>query len=214
MPVISNKLDRCSTGCTIASASTIAYGSNAVASGNQSIAIGSGVSASAGKAIAIGNNCKANASYAIALMNGSTASAANALAIGTSLTAAHDKSYVYGDLASSTGKRQFIWSATTSSYYPVEMSGTFNIDPENGISGFYIGLSSLDDILNERCIDGMLSDVQLCGTQLVFSFNNDASTAPISIDLSSFDEKTDEVSALAMQVSSLVLAKQDKLEQA
>ena len=30
------------------------------------------------------------------------------------------------------------------------MSGTFNIDPENGISGFYIGLSSLDDILNER----------------------------------------------------------------
>ena len=41
---------------------------------------------------------------------------------------------------------------------------------------------SCDDFM----VDGMLSTAELCGTTLILTFNTDAGTAPISIQLSSF----------------------------
>ena len=39
--------------------------------------------------------------------------------------------------------------------------------------------------------DGMLSSAELCGTQLVLKFNTDASSAPISVELSNFVDNYD-----------------------
>ena len=38
--------------------------------------------------------------------------------------------------------------------------------------------------------DGMLSTVELCSGQLIFNFNTDAGTSPISIALSNFIDET------------------------
>ena len=52
---------------------------------------------------------------------------------------------------------------------------------------------------NDFIKDGMLSTAQLCGTTLVLTFNTDASSQPISVELSSFvdnyDSKISDLSA-------------------
>ncbi len=53
--------------------------------------------------------------------------------------------------------------------------------------------------------DGMLSAAELCGTQLVLTFNTDAGSQPISVDLSNFvDNYDDKVTYLSSAISSKI----------
>ena len=53
--------------------------------------------------------------------------------------------------------------------------------------------------------DGMLSTVELCGTTLVRSFNTDAGSTPISVELSSFvDNYNDKIAYLSDNIDQKV----------
>ena len=153
---------------------------------------------------------------------------------GDRLSSSHNWSMMLGGYAKSTNDNQFIWSHGDSSspYQPKNEQGTFNIDPTNGISGFYIKDKSLAELLSSKvdssqlsdiynsikigyvssynaiylssesyitsvdCTDfikdKMLSTVELCGTCLVFTFNDDAEKQPISVEMSSFADNYDD----------------------
>ena len=105
------------------------------------------MSAIAGKTIAYGYRCKSSSSYSVT--------------IGSALSAEHERSYVYGNNTKTTANRQFVWNAISGSttsdiaskYNPKAEAGTFNINPLNGISGFYIG--------QDNFIQCVLSAVQM-----------------------------------------------------
>lgn len=62
----------------------------------------------------------------------------------------YDYSYVIGYNAYDKAQNQWVWNGNTSETYQAKGStGTFNVNPVNGISGFYVGLSSLNDYHNE-----------------------------------------------------------------
>ena len=56
-------------------------------------------------------------------------------------------------------------------------------------------LSAGDNITSVDCADfikdGMLSTAELCGTTLVLTFNTDAGSSPISVEMSSFVDNYD-----------------------
>lgn len=164
-------------------------------------------------------------------------------------------SHAAGIKAYANDKYSFAWSGISSTPYPSNGVGTFNINPIGGSNGFFIGTSSLADYITDaqptvpsdlssftnspgyltktsadldfqpkgeylmpndvamsyddqtiwlsskdyvtsvNCSafikDGMLSTVELCGTTLVLSFNTDAGSAPISVELSDFADNYD-----------------------
>lgn len=104
----------------------IAMGINAVASGNSrtlnSIAIGTDVTAFGHRAIAIGSGNVTKANDAIAM----------------------------GYNSYSKDSYSFAWNGDTSyGQYQSHGTGTFNINPDGGINGFYIGANNLSAILSE-----------------------------------------------------------------
>jgi len=67
---------------------------------------------------------------------------------GKSTSAFGEYSHTAGQSVSSMAAYSFAWSGRGAQYkVPAERSGTFNIDPVNGLSGFYIGDSNLSLML-------------------------------------------------------------------
>ena len=67
---------------------------------------------------------------------------------GKETKALHECSHAAGFRAASTANRQFVWNGKNANYNAVGLIGTFNVNPENGPSGFYIGNESLCSIIN------------------------------------------------------------------
>lgn len=80
--------------------------------------------------------------YARAIGNNSIATKDRAVVVGENLSGINSYALMLGRGAQSTADKQFIWNAGVigqPTYAPVASSGTFNINPLNGIKGFYIG---------------------------------------------------------------------------
>ena len=81
-----------------------------------------------------------------------------------------------------------------------------NLDYVSSSKAIYLSagshVTSVD--CNDFIKDGMLSTAELCGTTLVLTFNTDASSAPISIEMSSFVDNYDsKINQLSDDISSL-----------
>ena len=85
----------------------------------------------------------------------SIANADNSYANGVQVSAMNYRSIALGYNTSTTNQGQFVWNGYTSkqkSYTPShEIQGSFNINPTDGLSGFYIGNKNLASYLNELC---------------------------------------------------------------
>ena len=112
----------------------LAIGENALATGESSFSLGDS-EASGRFSFGIGGYATGDASVAF---QGGLASDLLAFSI--------------GDLAYATNRNSFVWNGRSISYgiYGSHGSRTFNINPDLGTSGFYIGETNLQTYLNQR----------------------------------------------------------------
>ena len=199
------------TALTIGSrASGKTIGSPSLVVGQQAAATAAGVAigyqseSTANNTLANGQLCKAGGAASHAEGYGSQTTQQRSHADGYYAKANHAYSYVWnGDTSTST------------TGYASNGVGTYSINPVDSINGFYIGSKTLAQYLDEACDvsaayqnkhiklsangqvvgdidcadfikDGMLSTAELCGTQLIFKFNTEADSHPISVELSNF----------------------------
>lgn len=115
-----------------------AFGYNSTASGHYSTADGSGCTASGTGSMAFGQLTTASAGFATAFGRSTVASGAYSLAIGAQAIASDFCSFVWNGYGEEP------------SGYSSHGEGTFNINPVNGSSGFYIGETNLQTLLDEK----------------------------------------------------------------
>lgn len=114
-----------------------AEGRETAAEGKQSHATGQ-------ETKAIGDNSTTFGLETIARGEQSIAGGTNTLAVG-------DNSIALGVSVSANGNNTFAWSGVSSDTgYLSKGIGTFNINPVNGVSGFYLGDKNLGTVLNEN----------------------------------------------------------------
>ena len=92
-------------------------------------------------ALGQGNDVSGTGSYAIGYFN--DLSSGNTIALGRYLKMQHNGSMGAGIRAYSSNTYQFVWNpgstSTTAYFTPSGGKGSFNINPENGLRGFYVG---------------------------------------------------------------------------
>lgn len=59
--------------------------------------------------------------------------------IGDHLSSSFNWTTVLGSYAKSTASHQFVWNAKNPVYAPNAVSGSFNVNPIDGLNGFFIG---------------------------------------------------------------------------
>lgn len=128
---------------------SIAYGFNATASGAFSQAFGFLTKSSGLYSSAYGNNTISSGTYSFSAGQASTASGNYSIAIGNQSQALEDGSISLGFAAVSSNENAFTWSGFPPYYYSHGI-GTFNINPLTGPSGFYIGETNLQTLLDEK----------------------------------------------------------------
>lgn len=118
-----------------------AIGSNNSATGGICTAIGLQANATGENSTAIGYLPTASGKYSNAIGVVSTASGSNAVAIGTKSVASHIGSFVWNGTDKT---RPIQWTA-----YNSQAVGAFCVNPINGLSGFYIGDKTLQQVIDE-----------------------------------------------------------------
>jgi hypothetical protein len=104
-------------------------------------------------AVAIGKSNKVSCSSGVSIGDTNTISGQNAVAIGTLNNANGKYAIAMGGKARANSDGSFTWSGSDKVHiaiYPEYFDhgkGTFNVNPAGGLSGFYIGEQSLNDIL-------------------------------------------------------------------
>lgn len=126
---------------------SFAHGMNAVASGTAAAAIGQDVSALGDRSVALGLGSSASGYDNFAVGHSAAASGNYSMAEGAYISAKHGYSRVEGISAATTASRQFVWNpgGNAGFYSPKNLTGTFNVNPSGGISGFYVGNKSLSE---------------------------------------------------------------------
>ena len=159
---------------------SVSEGSNNIASGNYSHAEGVNAFAGAYASHAEGDSCSAysRASHAegrntiVSGLGGhaegyETRAGANAHAEGYGTSAIGSASHAAGRYAAATNINTWIWngdnSRSFSNPYTSTVSGSFNINPVNGISGFFIGTESLSAIIRSS-VEAILAEHGITGT--------------------------------------------------
>ena len=94
------------------------------------------------RAAAIGTNNVASGSNAIAFGRDNTANSATAIALGRSNTAGGTFAMATGSGAVASNNYSFVWNRSTTRYGS-HGTGTYNVNPQNGIYGLYIGEQNL-----------------------------------------------------------------------
>lgn len=97
---------------------------------------------SGARAAAIGTNNVASGSNAIAFGRDNTANSATAIALGRSNTAGGTFAMATGSGAVASNNYSFVWNRSTTRYGS-HGTGTYNVNPQNGIYGLYIGEQNL-----------------------------------------------------------------------
>lgn len=115
-----------------------AFGYNSTASGHYSTADGSGCTASGTGSMAFGQLTTASAGFATAFGRSTVASGAYAFAIGSQAIASDSCSFVWNGYGEEP------------SDYSSHGENTFNVNPVSGPSGFYIGETNLQTLLDEK----------------------------------------------------------------
>lgn len=122
---------------------TYAYGYGSHAEGIDTYAYGTGSHSNGNKTSAYGDCAYSNGLNVTVSGNYSTG-------FGTAVSAIGEYQFLTGKRISSNANNTFGWSGTPSIYViPNERTGTFNIDPMDGISGFYIGDRPFSQIIND-----------------------------------------------------------------
>ena len=125
---------------------SVAAGTNAVASGYCSASFGYGAKARGRYSFAHGLDSIANDYCSFAVGEGAVANSSRSVAMGYILTAnAHD-SIALGNHVFSAHPYAMAWSGSSAStQYNSHGNGTFNVNPEGGLAGFWIGETNLHD---------------------------------------------------------------------
>lgn len=138
-------------------AGSLVNGANCSAQGVYAHAEGDMCSATADYAHAEGVKTKASGIYSHAEGKSSTSSGLYAYANGDWAFANGDYSFALGYKVKTgddreSGKRAFAWNGDVNieNYFSSHGEGSFNINPKNGILGFYIGEKNLQDIIDAR----------------------------------------------------------------
>lgn len=125
-------------------------------------------------ATACGNAASAEGSWSFA--NGKSAytgpESFSGAAIGGQVSAIATNTFACGAYALAANSRSFVWNGSNNpnNIYTTSADGSFNINPENGISGFYIGGKTLHDYLSD--ISSQQSEVQPAPSETVINNNN------------------------------------------
>ena len=107
-------------------------------------------------AVAIGKSNKVSCSSGVSIGDTNTISGQNAVAIGTLNNANGKYAIAMGGKARANSDGSFTWSGSDKVHiaiYPEYFDhgkGTFNVNPAGGLSGFYVGEQSLNDILSAK----------------------------------------------------------------
>ena len=135
---------------------TVAMGYNNKAQKQDSIAIGQNNNVAGSPAVAIGKGNNVSCTNGVCIGDTNTISGTNAVAIGTMNKANGDYAIAMGGKARANSDGSFTWSGSNKAnivLYPQYFDhgkGTFNVNPVGGLSGFYIGEQSLNDILSSK----------------------------------------------------------------
>lgn len=135
---------------------TVAMGFNNKALMQDSIAIGQNNNVAGSPAVAIGKDNKVSCTNGVSIGVTNTISGVNAVAIGTLNNANGSYAIAMGGKARANSDGSFTWSGSDKAnvvIYPQYFDhgkGTFNVNPAGGLSGFYIGEQSLNDILSAK----------------------------------------------------------------
>lgn len=104
--------------------------------------VGVNNSVTGSRAAAIGTNNVASGSNAIAFGRDNTANNATAIALGRSNTAGGTFAMATGSGSVASNNYSFVWNRSTTRYGS-HGTGTFNVNPQNGVYGLYIGEQNL-----------------------------------------------------------------------
>ena len=139
---------------------TIANGQNAHAEGYQTIA-------DADNSHAGGKTAKAYGPHSFAFGNNpyTSISANSGMALGGQVSAIASNTFACGRYSVAEDMASFVWNGMNSwdNYYNSNGEGTFNINPIEGISGFYIGDKSLYSYLSDFATDSGDSEPEHSG---------------------------------------------------
>ena len=124
------------------------------ASGHASHAEGESTVASGKNSHAGGWASRAYGDWSFAQGRYAEASSYSTVAAGAYVSAYATNTIAMGTYALADDRRAFVWNgqgdSPTSGYYSSNGDSTFNINPLSGSKGFFIGLSSFDDYLNQN----------------------------------------------------------------
>lgn len=176
---------------TTSTQNAIAFGSSNTVSGNPAVAIGSTNSVTAGGSVAIGEY--------------NDISAGDGVAIGTRNKANAKWTVAMGGKAQANDSGSFVWSGSNKAnvaLFPTYTShgkGTFNINPQDGANGFYIGEQTLSgilsgfitpaDIITKRDLNDLniyvdpMADMTTTKFTVVGSYAGDPSTPLFTVEL-------------------------------
>ena len=173
------------SGTTASGNYSHAEGTSTIASGQYSHAEGSGTTASVFYSHAEGGNTKASGNYSHAEGSGTKASGnyshaegsetkaegAGSHAEGSGTTASGDYSHTEGFKAQTKpdDKYAYSWNGdeTRAEPYSSHGKGTFNVNPEGGLSGFYIGEQKLSEVMAKKTdLDSLAAKVDAANTAL------------------------------------------------
>ncbi len=140
------------TDCVASGKHSMAFGYGAIASGVGSRSIGYFTSAIGNYSIAEGSGTTASGNNSRAFGQGSIAAGAGAFAAGLYSEASGTYSISLGYAGISSGYCSFVWSGYGDGMMGYSSHGddTFNINPVNSASGFFIGETNLQTFLDAR----------------------------------------------------------------
>lgn len=128
----------------------------------------------------------------------------NSVVIGNSNNASGNNSIAIGQNAAASNNTSFVWS-TTDETYGSHDNGTFNVNPFNGIEGFYVGESNL--------YEHITSLIQPTEEDFITYYNTSFEDWPHEIDVSKYKNQfyeLDEKSELPTSPFKLILPKAQK----
>lgn len=141
---------------TLTRSSTLAVGFQNILSNDNSFAVGQTNTVGGTMSFAVGYNNKVQMSKSVAIGDTNTLSAEATQAIGTLNQVSGKYGIALGVKCRANDSGSFVWSGSDKNFaaqFPVYYShgkGTFNVNPVGGLSGFYVGEQSLNDILSAK----------------------------------------------------------------
>ena len=138
-------------------------GRETIASGNQSFATGQGCEASGHYSFAAGWSAFAEGNSSFALGDTARATGDYSLALGANATAAADISIAMGCGTEVTDEFALAWNGDYQETYSSHGNGTFNINPQGGANGVYIGESTLPEIIRREAFPAVFDALILRG---------------------------------------------------